>query len=352
MMKKTTNIPGELNMNKSLVLVTGGNGFLASHIIKQLLTAGYPVRATLRSLDKAAGVKQTLAGTPNLDRLTFVALDLTQDQGWAEAMRDVTYVMSVAAPVFVNQGQASDEVTSAAKVGTIRVLKAATAAGVKRVVMTANLGAVGFSRLDHDHPVTEVDWTREDQPGLSLYEKSKLVAEEAGWAYCKAHADSPEFTTVNAGAMLGPSLNGHVTGSYNLVSRILTGQMMPNLKVNVIDVRDVADLEVRAMTAPAAANQRFLAVAATPISMRDLKTLIQEQRPQLAAGLTKHLIPDWFVRGLAPFSGQLRESSLMIRINHEVSTQKAQQLLGWQALSADTAVLAAVDTLVKNGLNK
>ena len=153
-------------MNKSLVLVTGGNGFLASHIIKQLLTAGYPVRATLRSLDKAAGVKQTLAGTPNLDRLTFVALDLTQDQGWAEAMRDVTYVMSVAAPVFVNQGQASDEVTSAAKVGTIRVLKAATAAGVKRVVMTANLGAVGFSRLDHDHPVTEVDWTREDQPAF------------------------------------------------------------------------------------------------------------------------------------------------------------------------------------------
>ena len=339
-------------MNKSLVLVTGGNGFLASHIIKRLLTAGYPVRATLRSLDKATGVRQMLAGTPNLDQLTFVALDLTQEQGWLEAMHDVTNVMSVAAPVFVNQGQAADEVTGAAKVGTLRILKAATAAGVKRVVMTANLGAVGFSRLDHDRPVTEADWTREGQAGLSLYEKSKLVAERAGWAYCQTHLDSPEFTTINAGALLGPSLNGHVTGSYNLISRLLTGKLMPNLKVNVVDVRDVADLEVRAMTAPAAANQRFLAVAPGSVSMSGIKTLIQQQRPQLAAGLTQHLIPDWVVRGLAPVSSQLRESNLMMRINHEVSTQKAQQLLGWQARSADVAVLAAVDTLVKVDLSK
>lgn len=352
MMKKTTNITGDLKMNKALVLVTGGNGFLASHIIKQLLTAGYPVRATLRSLDKIPAVKQTLAGTPNLDQLTFVALDLTRNQGWEQAMRNVTYVMSVAAPVFVNQGQASAEVTSAAKVGTLRVLKAATAAGVKRVVMTANLGAVSFSRLDNARPVTEADWTREDQAGLSLYEKSKLVAERAGWAYCQAHTDSPEFTTINAGAMLGPSLNGHVTGSFNLVSRLITGQMMPNLKVNVVDVRDVADLEVRAMTAPAAANQRFLAVAPCSVSMSGIKTLIQQQRPQLAAGLTKHLIPDWFVRVLAPVSSQLRESNLMMRINHDVSTQKAQQLLGWQARPTDVAVLAAVDTLIENQSNK
>jgi len=133
-------------MTKPLVLVTGGNGFLALHIIKQLLTAGYPVRATLRSLDKVPAIKATLDGIANLSQLSFVTLDLNQDTGWAEAMDGVTYVMSVAAPVFVNQGKASEDVMSAAKVGTLRILKAATAAGVKRVVMTANLGAVGFSR--------------------------------------------------------------------------------------------------------------------------------------------------------------------------------------------------------------
>lgn len=335
--------------NQSLILVTGANGFLASHIIKRLLTAGYAVRGTLRSLDKAAGVQQTLAGTPNLDQLSFVALDLTQEAGWNDAMQGVTTVMSVAAPVFVNQGQASAAVANAAKDGTLRIMKAATAAGVKRVVMTANLGAVGFSRLDHQRPVTEADWTKVDQAGLSLYEQSKLVAEQAGWDYQRQHPEGPEFTTVNAGAMLGPSLNGHVTGSYNLVNRLLTGQAMPNLVVNVVDVRDVADLEVRVMTAPEAANQRYLAVAPKPVSMAAIRTLIQQQRPQLAAKLTKHLVPDWLVHGLAPFNRQLREANLMMRLNHDVSIQKAEQL-GWQPRTADTAVLAVVDTLVKNGL--
>ena len=149
--------------------------------------------------------------------------------------------------------------------------------------------------------------------------------------------------------MLGPSLNGHVTGSYNLVNRLLTGQSMPNLVVNVVDVRDVADLEVRVMTAPEAANQRYLAVAPKPVLMAAIRTLIQQQRPQLAAKLTKHLVPDWLVHGLAPFNRQLREANLMMRLNHDVSIQKAEQL-GWQPRTADTAVLAAVDTLVKNGL--
>lgn len=337
-------------MTKPLVLVTGGNGFLALHLIKQLLTAGYSVRATLRSLDKVPVIQATLKGTPNLSQLSFVTLELNQDTGWAEAMDGVTDVMSVAAPVFVDQGKASEEVMNAAKVGTLRVLKAATAAGVKRVVMTANLGAVGFSHFDQQIPVTETDWTDPEQAGLSDYEKSKLVAEQAGWDYIQQHADAPEFTTVNAGAMLGRSLNNHVTGSFNLVKRLLTGQVMPNLIVNVVDVRDVAAMEVQAMVVPEAANQRFLAVAPTAISMREIKQLIQQERPQLAAGLTKHILPDWLVRGGAVVSSQLKEANLMMLISHDVRTTKAQKVLGWQPRSAQTAVLAATDTLVKADL--
>jgi len=337
-------------MTKPLVLVTGGNGFLALHLIKQLLTAGYSVRATLRSLDKVPVIQATLKGTPNLSQLSFVTLDLNQDVGWAEAMDGVTDVMSVAAPVFVDQGKASEEVMNAAKVGTLRVLKAATAAGVKRVVMTANLGAVGFSHFDQQIPVTETDWTDPEQAGLSDYEKSKLVAEQAGWDYIQQHADAPEFTTVNAGAMLGPSLNNHVTGSFNLVKRLLTGQVMPNLIVNVVDVRDVATMEVQAMVVPEAANQRFLAVAPTAISMREIKQLIQQERPQLAAGLTKHILPAWLVRSGAVVSSQLKEANLMMHISHDVRTTKAQKVLGWQPRSAQTAVLAATDTLVKADL--
>lgn len=328
------------------VLITGGNGFLAGYIIQQLLTAGHTVRATLRSLDKAADVTATLTArdTPHLDRLSFVTADLTQDAGWSAAMAGVTTVMSVAAPVFVDGRSVSTTVEQAAQVGTLRILKAAKAAGVHRVVMTANLGAVGFSHLADQTPVTETDWTDPAQPGLSLYEKSKLVAEQAAWTY--AQSAGLDLVTVNAGAMLGPAFGSHVSGSFNLVRRVLTGQAMPNLVVNVVDVRDVARLHVLAMTIPQAANQRFLAVAPQSVSVKEMRTLIRAQRPGAATHLARYLVPTAMVRLLAPVVPALKEADLMMRLNHNVSTAQAQTILGWTPqYDQQTAVLAAVDSL-------
>jgi len=184
--------------HNNLVLVTGGNGFLALHIIQQLLTAGFPVRATLRNLNRKDQVKTTLENnqTPHLDQLTFVQTDLTKDADWPAAMKDVTYVMSVAAPVFVNGKQGTDAMAQVATDGTLRIIKSAEKAGVKRVVMTGNFGAVGFSNKDPQHITTESDWTDPDEPGLSLYERSKLVAEKAAWNYLKTTNSALEFTTV------------------------------------------------------------------------------------------------------------------------------------------------------------
>jgi len=331
-----------------MVLVTGGNGFLALHLIQQLLTAGYPVRATLRSLDKVPTVRQALTAhmTPNMTQLSFITADLTQDTGWVAAMTGVTTVMSVAAPVFVNGETVAHEVEQAAADGTLRILKAANQAGVKRVVMTGNLGAVGFSRLDHQGPVTEADWTNPAQPGLSLYERSKLIAEQRAWAYVRQPQVAVQLTVINAGAMLGPALGTHVSGSFGLVSRLLAGQVTPNYQVNVVDVRDVARLHVLAMQVPVAANQRFLAVADDALTAKQVIILIQQQRPALASQLTKRLLPTWLVRGLAPFSQPVKEVWLMMRLNHQVSNQHAREVLGWQPMSdRNQAVLAAVDSL-------
>lgn len=329
------------------ILVTGGNGFLALHIIQKLLAAGYQVRATLRSLTKAAGVRQTLiaAGTEHVERLEFVVADLTQDAGWDEAMQGIDAVMSVAAPVFVNGKRVTEAVTTVATVGTQRILQAALMAGVQRVVMTANLGAVGFSSFNPQHVITETDWTAENQRGLSAYEKSKLIAEHTAWDFVAAHPVL-ELVTVNAGAMLGPAMGQHVTGSFGLVERLLTGQPTPNLTVNVVDVRDVADIHVRALATPAAANHRVLAVEDGAISMQEMVTLIRRERPELAAKLPQHLLPNGLVKALAPVSQPVREAALTLKLNHRVSNQRARDLLGWTPMSDNqTAVLAAVDSL-------
>ena len=243
-------------MMKKTVLVTGGNGFLALWLIKGLLRQGYAVRATLRSESKAAEVTAALTsqGLTSLTDLHFVEANLTKDAGWAAAMQDVETVMSVAAPVFVNGESVADQVVQTAKQGTLRILKAAEQAGVKRVVMTANLGAVGFSRLDHQGVVTEQDWTNPDQPGLSLYEKSKLLAEQAAWNF--SQNSKLDLVTVNAGAMLGAAMGQHVSGSFGLVQRLLTGQVTPNFKVNVVAAQDVAAMHILAMQTPNAAGQR------------------------------------------------------------------------------------------------
>jgi len=270
------------------VLVTGGNGFLALHIIQNLLTQNYLVRATLRTLAQADTVRATLAAakTPHLENLTFVAADLTQDAGWDAAMTGIDTVMSVAAPVFVNGEVTTAATESVATVGTLRILQAATNAHVRRVVMTANLGAVGFSRLDHTGAVTEADWTDPEQPGLSAYELSKLLAEQQAWAFAANHSQL-ELVTVNAGAMLGPALGSHVSGSFGLVKRLLAGQPTPNFTVNVVDVRDVAAIHILAMSTPNAADKRILAVADTPITAQEILMIIRTQRPAIT-GLTRN----------------------------------------------------------------
>ncbi|MFD0896600.1 NAD-dependent epimerase/dehydratase family protein [Loigolactobacillus binensis] len=336
------------------VLVTGGNGFLALHLIKQLLAGGYFVRTTLRTLAKKSAVSAALQANhvPHLERLTFVKADLTQDADWPAAMAGITYVLSVAAPVFVNGNTATTAVAQAATAGTLRILKAAAASGVKRVVLTANLGAVGFSNKDPHHITTEADWTDPAEPGLSLYERSKLIAEKSAWAYLEQTNNQLELVTVNAGAMLGPALSDHVSGSFGLIQNFLDGTLkrIPNIAINLIDVRDVAAMHIQAMRTPAAAGKRFLAVNDDPIAMPAIVQLIKTQRPALAAKLPTKPLPSWLIRLGAPFNQRVREGRLLLELNHHVSNQRAKSLLGWQPLhNNETAILSAVDTLIRTG---
>lgn len=332
------------------VLVTGGTGFLGLRLVMQLLNDGYDVRTTIRKRSGQDRIMRILKeyGTKNIQNISFIEADLSSDDNWLEAMQDRKYVFSVASPVFFGKIKSESDAIKPALDGTLRILKAANKSNVKRVVMTSNFGAVGFSKKSGI--TTENDWTDPDEKGLSIYEKSKLLAEQAAWQYIGQSDVNLEFVTVNPTAIFGPSLDQHVSGSFDLLKNILTAKTgkIPNLPLNVVDVRDVVDIEIKAMTTPGANLKRFIASADRQISIREIADLIRSQRNSLSAQVTDKLIPNWIVELGSLFNSRAREGKLMLHISRKISNQQAKDILRWTPVSDNQqAVLAAVDSLLK-----
>lgn len=339
------------------VLVTGGTGFVGTHIIFQLLQRGYNVKTTIRSLGSKSKVIDTLKfnGITTFDNLTFVEADLSKDDNWDLAMKGCNYVLSVASPVFFTIPKDENEVIRPAVEGIIRVLKAARNAGVKRVVMTSNFGAVGFSNKNSNIATTEEDWTNPNEKGLSAYEKSKLLAERAAWDFIKKEGGSLEFTTINPVAILGPSLSAHMSGSFGLIENLLNGSMkaIPNIPLNIVDVRDVADLHIRAMINPKANGQRFIASADGQISMPEIAALIKNKKPDIAKNISTKTVPNWVICLAALFNKQAKEAALLLRMSRNVSNTKAKKTLDWKPISTnEEIILASLDSMVKYELIK
>lgn len=344
--------------NTDTVLVTGGSGFVAMHIILQLLQKEYNVKTTVRSLKSKEKIIETLKsnGITNTDKLSFVQTELTKDDNWETAMQDCKYVLSVASPVFFEIPKDENEAIKPALEGIIRVLKFAKKAGVKRVVMTSNFGAVGFSQTNKNRKTTEADWTDPNLKGLSVYEKSKTLAEMAAWDFIKKESCNLEFATINPVAIFGPSLDEHISGSLNILKHILEGTMnpVPPIPLNLVDVRDVADLHIRAMENPNADGQRFIATADGQISMPEIAKFLIETKPEISAKVSKKTIPEFMIRFASVFNAKAKEGKMFMNMNRNVSNAKARNLLGWKPIGANQdIILASVETMMKfNLINK
>ena len=337
------------------VLVTGGTGFVGAHIILQLLQKGYNVKTTLRSINSKTKVIAMLKsnGITSFDNLSFVEADLSKDDNWLEAMKGCDYVLSVASPVFMTIPKDENEAIRPAVEGIVRVLKAARNAGVKRVVMTSNFGAVGYSNKNPNIATTEADWTDPKEKGLSVYEKSKLLAEQAAWNFIKKEGGNLEFATINPVAIWGPALSAHVSGSFGLFDLLLSGNPFPDLPLNIVDVRDVADLHIRAMTSPAANGERFIASADGQISMLEIAALLKDKKPDVAKKISSRKIPDQVIFLAALFNKQAREAALFLRMSRNVSNEKAKKILGWKPIADNKEVIiASIDSMIQHGMIK
>lgn len=339
-------------MPGDLVLVTGGTGFVAAHCIVRLLEQGFRVRTTVRSLARADEVRRLVrAGGADASSVLFAQLDLLHDDGWDEAAHGARYVLHVASPFPVRQPKDADELIVPAREGALRALRAARAAGVRRVVLTSSFAAVGYSSHP-DRPYTEADWTDPDDTSLSPYIRSKAAAERAAWDFIDREGEGLELAAVNPVAVFGPALGPDLSSSVELLRVLLDGGVpaLPRAAVNAVDVRDVADLHVRAMTHPDAAGERFLAVAGDPVLVPDLARFLREQLGDVARRVPRRTLPDWVVRLAARFDPQLR--AVVADLGHfpVTSHEKASRVLGWTPRSNDEAILAAAESLVQLGL--
>ena len=333
------------------VLVTGGTGFVAGHCILQLLQNGYKVRTTVRSLSKKDKVKEMLenGGIKSFGKIDFIEADLNDDKNWAEAVKGCEYVLHIASPIFLHPPKHEDEMIIPAVDGTLRVLKAARDSGVKRVVITSSFGAVGYSHTDPNTLITEKEWTNPNDKSLSAYLKSKTLAEKAAWNFMAKEGGDLELTVINPMAIFGPSLGPDLSSGFGLLKKILDGSMKatPKVDLGIVDVRDLADLHLRAMTNPKAKGERFLALSGGVMSLHEIALLFREKLGDKAKNVSTKVMPDWLIRVAALFKPEAKAIVPLLGRVRNSSNEKAKTMLGWSPRTNEEAVLATAESLYR-----
>lgn len=337
------------------VLVTGGSGFVASHCISQLLASGFRVKTTVRSQAGEERVREVHAedGTELSSSLSFVNANLSADPGWEHAVDGCSYVLHVASPLPSAAPKNENEIIEPALGGTMRVLRAAHRAGVRRVVLTSSFAAISHPRIGHAGPYTEADWTDPVAPGVSAYTKAKILAEKAAWDFVRQRG-APELAVVNPAVVLGPMLSPNCSTSILLIKRMLDGGLpfAPQLCYGIADVRDVADLHIRAMLDPAARGERFIAVSGKSMSIIEIGNLIRSQLGQRASRVAKYEAPNWAIRLLALVHPTAKQVKSGLGERRDGSNDKARSVLGWAPRSNEEAIMATCDSLLRLKLVK
>ena len=331
------------------VLVSGGSGYIAGFLIRQLVAEGWTVHTTVRSLAKEAAVRQLLA----LDnsRLRFFAADLNADTGWAEAMAGCSHVAHLASPLPGGVPKHADELIVPARDGALRALRAAKAAGVKRFVMTSSVAAIAYGRGRGVHHFTEADWTLLEKPGITAYVQSKTIAERAARDWVAKEGGGIEFCSINPSVVLGPVWSRDYSASVIIVKKMLDGSMgaCPDIGFGVVDVRDVADLHVRALKAPNMAGERFIA-SGRFMKLREIADVLRAELGPLAHKVPKRNVPDWLVRVAARFNPLARAVvSELGSVRHQDASH-AKAVLGWATRPVEQSIADTARSLIELGI--
>lgn len=334
--------------SKPTIVVTGATGLIAKHIAGELLRRGEHVRGTVRSMDRADDVRSAVTRLgADAASLSFAAADLLSDAGWDEAVAGSDIVVHTASPFPIAQPDDPDDVIRPARDGTLRVLKAATRAGVKRVVLTSSTVAVLYGRgLPQDHVYSEADFTDETRADLTPYIKSKAIAEKRAWDFVKSNPTGPALAVICPGFVQGPAVDADLSTSHELYRVMARGlyPAAPRIRFPVADVRDVAAAHAEAALRPDAAGNRYL-VCNGELSLFELGKVMAREVPDLRSKVPKFELPDIAVRSLAHFDKRMKTILPELGQRKLYTNAKARAELGLSFRAADDAAVAAVRSL-------
>ena len=334
------------------ILVTGANGFIGLHTVLHFLQRGYNLCATVRSHEQAERVRKTLAKHVDTDKLQFFSADLTKDQGWDQAVSGCDYVLHLASPFPIDAPKDENELIVPAREGTLRVLRAAQKAGVKRVVLISSVAAITGGHERENRTFDESDWTDTSKTGYA-YSKSKTLAEQAAWEFIKSaeNKNGLELVSVNPSNVFGPVLdNRHHTSTEwftTLLRREVPG--LTHTQLNFVDVRDLVEMIEKAMITPQAAGKRFIANGAS-IQLQEFALILDRNFSGRGYRVPTRVLPDWLVRFFAILVPKTKPVVDTLGWRHAISTERARSVLGWQPRPYEGTVIEMGQSLIEQGM--
>jgi dihydroflavonol-4-reductase len=331
------------------VFVSGGSGYIAGFLIRELLAQGWTVHTTLRQLSRQAELRTLLQA--DADQLRVFAADLNHDAGWAEAMQGCSHAAHVASPLPGAWVKKADDLVVPARDGALRALHAARQAGVRRFVMTSSVAAVSYGRGRGEHTFTEADWTPNDYPGATPYILSKTIAERAARDWVAREGGGIEFCSVNPSVVLGPVWGRDFSSSIVLVKKLLEGSLpgCPDLGFGIVDVRDVADLHLRMLTAPDMAGERFIA-SGPFMKVIEIARVLRQQLGDQARRVPTRRLPDVLVRLAALFDPLVKAAVGELGSVRRLDASHAREVLGWVPRPAEQSIVDTARSLIERGI--
>ena len=331
------------------ILVTGAGGFIALHSVLRLLQLNYSVRGTVRTEAHAKKVRELLSKHIDTSRLELVCVDLLKDEGWRDAVRGCEIVLHLASPFPAEEPKREDDLILPAREGTLRVLRAAHAANVKRVVVVSSTAAVAAGHAGENRIFTESDWTNVEKAGA--YPKSKTLAERAAWDFIRSaeNTNRMELVSVNPSNVFGPVLDDHHHSSTEWFRTLLRREVpgVTRIQLHLVDVRDLADMILKAMTSSEAAGQRFIASGAS-ISLPEFANILQRNFDSRGYRVPTRILPDVLIRLMAVFIPKLKNVSDALNWSYGFSTERARSILNWQPRPYEQTIVEMAESLIEH----
>jgi dihydroflavonol-4-reductase len=334
------------------ILVTGANGFIGLHTVLHFLKSGYQLCATVRTEEQGEKVRQTLAKHVDTNKLEFICADLTKDEGWDQAVAGCDFVLHLASPFPTEAPKDENELIIPAREGTLRVLRAAQKAGVKRVVLVSSVAAITGGHERENRTFNESDWTDTSKTNYS-YSKSKTLAEQAAWEFIRSseNKNGMELVSVNPSNVFGPVLdNRHHTSTEWFLT--LMRHEIPGLtrtQLHFVDVRDLVEMIEKAMVTPNAAGKRFIANGAS-IQLQEFALILERNFASQGYRIPTRVLPDWLVRFFAILVPKTKPVVNTLGWTSILSTEQAQSVFGWKPRPHEGTIIEMAQSLIEQNM--